>query len=137
MQEKRAYLFCQEDRSILCRECDLSIHLANEHTKKHNRFLLTGVKISASSSSSDSKPLPSNSTSNGSEIRTSRSKINRTSSFSSQNISSSSTFTACETVSTSSISEYLIETIPGYCLEEIFDASFATNVGIIVHPIFF
>ncbi|KAL2983418.1 hypothetical protein AAZX31_12G037000 [Glycine max] len=34
--EKRAYLFsCEEDRAILCRECDLSIHGVNEHTKKH------------------------------------------------------------------------------------------------------
>ncbi|KAK3195402.1 hypothetical protein Dsin_026712 [Dipteronia sinensis] len=48
-QERRALLFCQEDRAILCRECDLPIHKANEHTKKHNRFLLTGVKLSASS----------------------------------------------------------------------------------------
>jgi len=34
---------------------------------------------------------------------------------------------ACDTVSTSSISEYLIETIPGYCMEDLFDASFAPN----------
>ncbi|CAF2146150.1 unnamed protein product [Brassica napus] len=40
--ERRALLFCQEDRAILCRECDIPIHQANEHTKKHNRFLLTG-----------------------------------------------------------------------------------------------
>nr|DAD46921.1 TPA_asm: hypothetical protein HUJ06_016858 [Nelumbo nucifera] len=49
-QERRAFLFCQEDRAILCRECDLPIHTANEQTKKHNRFLLTGVKLSPSSS---------------------------------------------------------------------------------------
>ncbi|KAK4744059.1 hypothetical protein SAY87_010371 [Trapa incisa] len=46
-QEKRAFLFCQQDRAILCRECDVPIHSANEHTQKHNRFLLTGVKLSA------------------------------------------------------------------------------------------
>lgn len=39
-------VFCQEDRAILCRECDDSIHKANEHTQKHNRFLLSGVKLS-------------------------------------------------------------------------------------------
>ncbi|KAJ6365200.1 hypothetical protein OIU76_030050 [Salix suchowensis] len=33
-QERRALLFCQEDRAILCRECDLSIHKANEDTQK-------------------------------------------------------------------------------------------------------
>ncbi|OIT00170.1 PREDICTED: B-box zinc finger protein 21-like [Nicotiana attenuata] len=48
-QERRAFLFCQQDRAILCRECDTSIHKANEHTQKHNRFLLTGVKLSANS----------------------------------------------------------------------------------------
>lgn len=46
-QEKRAFLFCQEDRAILCKDCDASIHTANELTKKHSRFLLTGVKLSA------------------------------------------------------------------------------------------
>lgn len=54
-QERRAFLFCREDRAILCRECDVSIHRANEHTQRHSRFLLTGVKLSYfSSSSSDS-----------------------------------------------------------------------------------
>nr|DAD32523.1 TPA_asm: hypothetical protein HUJ06_011374 [Nelumbo nucifera] len=42
-QERRAFLICQEDKAILCRECNLPIHMANDHTKKHNRFLLTGV----------------------------------------------------------------------------------------------
>ncbi|KAL8143769.1 hypothetical protein V2J09_016801 [Rumex salicifolius] len=46
-QERRAFLFCKEDRAILCRECDVSIHCASEHTQRHSRFLLTGVKISA------------------------------------------------------------------------------------------
>ncbi|GAV72450.1 zf-B_box domain-containing protein [Cephalotus follicularis] len=46
-QEKRAFLFCQQDRAILCGDCDYSIHTANELTQKHNRFLLTGVKLSA------------------------------------------------------------------------------------------
>ncbi|KAH9626545.1 hypothetical protein KSS87_005525 [Heliosperma pusillum] len=45
-QEKRALLFCQEDRAILCRECDIPLHTANEYTQKHNRFLLTGIKLS-------------------------------------------------------------------------------------------
>ncbi|XP_028192657.1 B-box zinc finger protein 21-like [Glycine soja] len=36
---------------------------------------------------------------------------------------------ACDkvSVSTSSISEYLIQTIPGYCMEDLLDASFASN----------
>ncbi|KAL2455615.1 B-box zinc finger protein 21-like [Forsythia ovata] len=59
-QEKRVFLFCQQDRAIICRECDIPIHKANEHTQKHNRFLLTGVKLSATSALYSS---PSSSTS--------------------------------------------------------------------------
>ncbi|KAG4973777.1 B-box zinc finger protein 21 [Glycine soja] len=129
--ERRAYLFCKEDRAILCRECDLSIHGVNEHTKKHNRFLLTGVKIGADAS--DPTSLSSNDTAAIEERTTSSSKINRPiSSLSNENISSSPTVgdnMACDTgsVSTSSISEYLIQTIPGYCMEDLLDASFASN----------
>ncbi|BAT83288.1 hypothetical protein VIGAN_04041600 [Vigna angularis var. angularis] len=60
-------LLCEElsvngEKSIhvLCRECDVSIQSANEHTLKHDRFLLAGVKLSASSSSQET-PSPSNS----------------------------------------------------------------------------
>ncbi|KAK7257979.1 hypothetical protein RIF29_32341 [Crotalaria pallida] len=112
-QERRAYIFCKEDRAILCSECDIPIHGANENTKKHNRFLLTGVKIGDSSSEPIS--LCSKGTTTGSEVRTSRSKT-------SYNMASDA-----GSVSTSSISEYLIETIPGYCMEDLFDASFAPN----------
>ncbi|KAL6504723.1 hypothetical protein OROHE_023481 [Orobanche hederae] len=49
-QARRAFLFCQQDRAVLCRECDVSIHKASEHTQKHTRFLLTGIKLSATSS---------------------------------------------------------------------------------------
>ncbi|XP_047152950.1 B-box zinc finger protein 20 isoform X2 [Vigna umbellata] len=108
-QEKRAYLFCQEDRALLCRECDLPIHRANEHTQKHNRFLLTGVKLSATS-------------------------LDYASSSTNENLSSSckvedNVGSDTGSVSTSSISEYLIETIPGYCFEELLDGSFAPNNG--------
>ncbi|CAI9763762.1 unnamed protein product [Fraxinus pennsylvanica] len=63
-QEKRAFLFCQQDRAILCRDCDIAIHKANEHTQKHNRFLLAGVKLSSTSalSSSSSTSTESSST---------------------------------------------------------------------------
>ncbi|GAB2219868.1 hypothetical protein Drorol1_Dr00007507 [Drosera rotundifolia] len=57
-QERRAFLFCREDRAILCRECDVSIHRANEHTQRHSRFLLTGVKLSSSSSDSATPAAP-------------------------------------------------------------------------------
>ncbi|CAN0906485.1 B-box zinc finger protein 21, partial [Linum grandiflorum] len=48
-QEKRAFVFCQQDRAILCQDCDVPIHTANEFTHHHNRFLLTGVKLSPTS----------------------------------------------------------------------------------------
>nr|GMD99295.1 B-box zinc finger protein 21-like [Ipomoea batatas] len=35
-QERKAFLFCQQDRAILCRGCDVGIHKANEQTQKHN-----------------------------------------------------------------------------------------------------
>lgn len=129
LQEKRAYVFCKEDRAIVCKECDLSIHGVNEHTKKHNRFLLTGVKIGAASLD----PTLFSSNDIATDVRTtSRSKINRSKSLSNENMGSSRMVgdnLACDTgsVSTSWISEYLIETIPGYCMEDLLDASFAYN----------
>ncbi|XP_010906384.1 B-box zinc finger protein 21 isoform X2 [Elaeis guineensis] len=59
LQERRGFVFCQEDRAILCRDCDVPIHGANHLTMKHNRFLLTGLRLSSapiSSSSSSSSP---------------------------------------------------------------------------------
>ncbi|KAF2310048.1 hypothetical protein GH714_006322 [Hevea brasiliensis] len=64
IEEKRAFLFCQQDRATLCRDCDVPIHEANEHTQKHNRFLLTGVKLSATSAFY----VPSSSVTNGGDL---------------------------------------------------------------------
>ncbi|KAL5129934.1 B-box zinc finger protein 21 [Glycine soja] len=112
MRSVHIFFFCEEDRAILCRECDLSIH---------------GIGADAS----DPTSFSSNDTAIE-ERTTSSSKINRPSSFSNENISSSRTVgdnMACDkvSVSTSSISEYLIQTIPGYCMEDLLDASFASN----------
>ncbi|KAJ4982223.1 hypothetical protein NE237_033060 [Protea cynaroides] len=38
-QEIRAFLFCREDIAILCVDCDFSIHTANEHTTLCLSFL--------------------------------------------------------------------------------------------------
>ncbi|KAL1534807.1 B-box zinc finger protein 21-like [Salvia divinorum] len=103
-QERSAFLFCQEDRAILCRECDITIHKANQHTQKHTRFLLTGVRLSSSPALYSPESAPP---------------------------------TACTTVpakgttpaaqepfsATSSISEYLIETLPGWHVEDLLDSS--------------
>ncbi|KAJ9186505.1 hypothetical protein P3X46_002070 [Hevea brasiliensis] len=174
-QEKRAFLFCQQDRAILCRDCDVSIHKANEHTQKHNRFLLTGVKLSAasalyissssSSSSSfvtdrgdlvpDSKSqkqpstkksvslsLPSSHPPSIAKTSTPNSTVNKPlSSNTTVNKPLSSNTTVNKGVfsdatvnkegynplinegigSTSSISEYLMETLPGWHVEDLLD----------------
>ncbi|OIT33411.1 PREDICTED: B-box zinc finger protein 21-like isoform X2 [Nicotiana attenuata] len=130
-QERRAILFCQQDRAILCRECDLPIHKANEHTQKHNRYLFTGIKLSANSALYSSTPSPSAASSANSSA----------SSFKSQNPTNKPA--AVETVTvvkekvggcnsqlvnvggnnlTSSISEYL-EMLPGWHVEDFLDCS--------------
>ncbi|XP_030549545.1 B-box zinc finger protein 20-like isoform X2 [Rhodamnia argentea] len=130
-QERRALLFCQEDRAILCRECDVPIHRSNEHTQKHTRFLLTGVELSASSSSSQAS---SSSSALSTDMKSSRSSAKR------QNCSPCSVSTAgsslplgayqdenhtseAGSISTSSISEYLMETLPGWRVDEFLDPS--------------
>eukprot|EP00271_Cylindrocystis_brebissonii_P007573 TRINITY_DN21136_c0_g1_i1.p1 TRINITY_DN21136_c0_g1~~TRINITY_DN21136_c0_g1_i1.p1 ORF type:complete len:351 (-),score=74.80 TRINITY_DN21136_c0_g1_i1:342-1394(-) len=44
-QEKSAFFFCLEDRALLCRDCDVSIHLPNSLSASHRRFLLTGTRV--------------------------------------------------------------------------------------------
>ncbi|RYR49706.1 hypothetical protein Ahy_A07g036242 [Arachis hypogaea] len=126
-QERRAYLFCKEDRAILCRECDVPIHKANEHTQNHSRFLLTGVKLSGSSLDTASSSSVTSST----EARSSRSRMKRPTAFNNEHNMSAATTSNSDTgsASSSSISKFLIETIPGYCFEDLLDASFPHNNG--------
>jgi len=56
LQEKRGLLFCKEDRAILCRDCDVSVHTTSELTMRHTRFLLTGVSLSAEPAACPSPP---------------------------------------------------------------------------------
>ncbi|KAK6939400.1 B-box-type zinc finger [Dillenia turbinata] len=144
-QEKRAFLFCQEDRAILCRDCDLPIHKANEHTQKHNRFLLTGVKLSPSSALystfNESSTNVSDSAIVKNDIKFDRSLTKKPMFVSPENEKLPATSTIIPTnqiynkighhdnlvsyqgVSTSSISEYLIETLPGWHVEDLLDSS--------------
>lgn len=48
-QERSSSFFCIEDRALLCRECDVSIHSANALAAKHKRFLLTGIRVGINS----------------------------------------------------------------------------------------
>lgn len=134
-------VFCREDRAILCRECDDSIHKANQHTEKHNRFLLSAVKLSPLESSFSYQTSTS---SNGSTYNyninagTSESgteEINRNSIHDDQyHIAFQSPcktekyYNNCQSqdygiTSTSSISEYLMETLPGWHVDEFLDPS--------------
>ncbi|XP_050234927.1 B-box zinc finger protein 20-like [Mercurialis annua] len=150
-QERRAFLFCQEDRAILCRECDIPIHKANELTKKHNRFLLTGVKLSASSSIYQQTSSSSNSYTDSTKNTKKNiqqhynNNVNATPTFSNEMLSCSSLERASSpspspssnaaytnfddngSISTSSISEYL-ETLPGWRVDDFLDPnSFAAD----------
>ncbi|XP_073057488.1 B-box zinc finger protein 22-like [Primulina eburnea] len=56
-QETIGYFFCLEDRALFCRKCDLATHTVNSFVSKHQRFLLTGVKVVIEAIEHD--PLPS------------------------------------------------------------------------------
>ncbi|KAL8543046.1 hypothetical protein ACS0TY_003792 [Phlomoides rotata] len=118
-QERQALLFCQEHRALLCRECDVPIHRANELTKKHSRYLLTGVKLSAAPSSSSSGSQ--------SETKIKSSEEVNYHSESSSNPRPSPLAGEQGTESTSSISEYLMETLPGWNVDDFLDPS--SNYG--------
>ncbi|MCO5598300.1 hypothetical protein L7F22_052392 [Adiantum nelumboides] len=48
-QEKGAFIFCLEDRALVCRNCDVCIHAANSLAAGHKRFLATGVQVALES----------------------------------------------------------------------------------------
>ncbi|KAF5747153.1 Salt tolerance 2 putative isoform 1 [Tripterygium wilfordii] len=133
-QEKRAFLFCQQDRAILCRDCDRHIHKANEHTQKHNRFLLTGIKLSATPALytpetngfdyvPDPKSQPSSVSNPPSMAKTSNSITSTTAAATTINKGGDSLVARENTGSTSSISEYL-EMLPGWHVEDFLDSSY-------------
>ncbi|XP_009612483.1 B-box zinc finger protein 21-like [Nicotiana tomentosiformis] len=145
-QERRAILFCQQDRAILCRECDLSIHKANEHTQKHNRYLLTGIKLSANSalySSTLSTSAASSANFSASSLKSQNPTNKPVAASVSSTITSNTKAAAVEAVKavkdkvsgcnsqlvnvggnnlTSSISEYL-QMLPGWHVEDFLDCS--------------
>ncbi|XP_042488210.1 B-box zinc finger protein 24-like [Macadamia integrifolia] len=52
-QEKAAFIFCVEDRALLCRDCDEPIHSANSLSVNHQRLLATGIQVALNSSSAN------------------------------------------------------------------------------------
>ncbi|KAL9234710.1 hypothetical protein vseg_009548 [Gypsophila vaccaria] len=116
-QEKRALLFCQEDRAILCRECDISLHTANEYTQKHNRFLLTGIKLSPKLCDHKvSKISNDGSDTTVPDFNTVKNSTSTTISFAT-NIKTNSAVNS-GTSTASNISDYLIETLPGWHFDD-------------------
>ncbi|GMJ06910.1 B BOX 21, B-box domain protein 21, long hypocotyl under shade, salt tolerance homolog2 [Hibiscus trionum] len=116
-QERRGYIFCQEDRAILCIKCDLQVHEANEYTQKHKRFLLTSVKLSSSSSNG----CCSNTVSNN-EILSSPSVE--------KPVLCSKTYSNSDNASvsmSSTMSEYFMETIPGWLVDDFLQPSSPAN----------
>ncbi|CAO2814987.1 unnamed protein product [Amaranthus hypochondriacus] len=140
-QEKRAFLFCREDRAILCRECDIPIHKANEHTQNHNRYLLTGVKISASSSTYINGSDGSSSSSELNSISNTKTSISScdhdNNNMFNQSYSNNTIYTNTPSSTTMNnhnnhvdeegISEYLMESLPGWRLEDLLDSSSASH----------
>ncbi|MCD7464307.1 hypothetical protein HAX54_052487 [Datura stramonium] len=119
-QERRALLFCKEDRAMLCKECDLPIHKANEHTQKHNRFLLSGVQLSSTVLASNYNQTSSSPTGSAASNAGSNFKARSGNSFSTTESTPNYQADCIQegSVSTSSISEYLIETLPGWHVED-------------------
>lgn len=93
-------MFCKEDRAILCRECDMSVHTASELSMRHARFLLTGVRVSSEPAASPAPP----------------SEEENTSSLCSGDDDAAATSHGAS--SGSSISEYLTKTLPGWHVED-------------------
>ena len=106
-QERRGFLFCKEDRAILCRECDVPVHTASEMTRRHSRFLLTGVRLS-------SAPVDSNAASEEEEEENSGSPCNADSC----SAGGAGATAAASASDGSSISEYLTKTLPGWHVED-------------------
>nr|AFU10968.1 STO [Malus zumi] len=56
-QDKAAFIFCVEDRALICQDCDESIHSANSRAANHQRFLATGIRVALNSGcSKDAEP---------------------------------------------------------------------------------
>ncbi|XP_008775101.1 B-box zinc finger protein 20-like isoform X2 [Phoenix dactylifera] len=131
-QERRGFVFCQEDRAILCRDCDGPIHSANDLTKKHNRFLLTGLRLSStpisfSSSSPEAEMVAASNNNNVPESNQDKAlPADDLVLCSSDSSITSSTFAAAAPVAGdsstgggSSISDYLIKMCPGWRVEDL------------------
>ncbi|GMI89767.1 B BOX 21, B-box domain protein 21, long hypocotyl under shade, salt tolerance homolog2 [Hibiscus trionum] len=132
-QEKRAFLLCVQDRAILCEDCDAPIHSANEHTQKHDRFLLTGVKVelsaaSALNNSSSIVPLSKDGDFVPELSVDDPFSAAKSSSVTATEKNSGDHYNYLLASSMSSISEYLVEMLPGWHVEDFLDSGFSESV---------
>lgn len=141
-------MFCQQDRAILCRECDDPIHSANELTMKHDRFLLTGIKLSATAALYAPPPSGEKPVGTGARVVSeskSKGSVKKAAAVSNAStiwppsvcVNAPTNITPAAAVnkggggqiatggggSASSISEYLMETLPGWHFEDFLDSS--------------
>ncbi|KAL6903780.1 hypothetical protein ACP4OV_004593 [Aristida adscensionis] len=106
-QERRGFLFCKEDRAILCRECDVPVHTASEMTRRHSRFLLTGVRVSSAPVVDSPEPSEEGAVEEEHSISSPR-----------EADSCGGGATTASASDGSSISEYLTKTLPGWHVED-------------------
>jgi hypothetical protein len=111
LQEKRGFLFCKEDRAILCRECDVRVHTTSDLTRRHSRFLLTGVRVS-------SAPVDSPAPSDQGEAQQEEEEENSSSPCNADSCGGGAASATASPSDGSSISDYLTKTLPGWHVED-------------------
>ncbi|CAM0909844.1 unnamed protein product [Alopecurus aequalis] len=123
-KERRGIVFCVEDRAILCADCDEPIHSANDLTAKHSRFLLVGAKLSAEPVDHVT-PSPDGSSNEHDESSASVTED------ASAVLEAGHAAAAGDGGGSSSISDYLTNICPGWCVEDILldDAAFAATTA--------
>lgn len=118
-------MLCKQDRAILCKDCDSSIHSVNELTQKHDRFLLTGVKLSTTSTNSSSSSVSTTTTTSVKSNLVPSSLIEKSTTVSQTSTLKNMVMEEGEEEGSggSSISKYLIETLPGWQVDDFLDSS--------------
>ncbi|XVF45365.1 hypothetical protein PTKIN_Ptkin02bG0200000 [Pterospermum kingtungense] len=154
--KEEATLFCSADEAALCEGCDRKVHHANKLASKHTRSSLLkpklqripSVKLSSSSSSSSNPITSSSSTGYGANIDSENKSSHSSKRF--RSVSNDEIFSSTSTekrplpstiyraednctsdstasISTSSISEYLMETLPGWRVDDFLEPSSAAT----------
>ncbi|KAG0462173.1 hypothetical protein HPP92_020649 [Vanilla planifolia] len=120
-KEKSGFVFCQEDRAILCRQCDVSIHTSTVQAGRHSRFLITGIRLSATPF-----PYPSQISHSLSTEAETASNCKNGGWFSSEEEEIAPSNTGSR--SGSSVTDYLMKMLPGWRVDDfLFDEVASVN----------